>query len=657
MANLVGQSVGRYHILEQLGEGGMAVVYKGFDTRLERNVAIKVILSSQEQDEKFLKRFEREARALAQLSHPNIVKVLDYGDYEGVPYLVMEYIPGGILKQKISKPIPWQEAARLLAPIARALEYAHQQKIIHRDIKPANILLTQSGAPMLSDFGIAKLLEREETVSLTGTGVGIGTPDYMAPEQGVGQAVDHRADIYALGIVFYEMVAGRTPYRADTPMAVIVKKVTEPLPRPKQFISDLPDSVERVLLKALAKEPDDRYAEMGSFATALESLAASGGRLEAERTREEQIREEATRIAVEPVVVSRPPVRKKKVWWPWAVGCGGAACLAAVVVLGIVMKQPWFFPTTPSRSTPAPTQVSASVPTAGLTAVPTSSVPTQPQQADWSTRPRDGMEMVYVPEGSFMMGNTVAQAIAECEKYATYTSCDEKDFVSEAPPHTVYLDAFWIDKTEVTTAMYDLCVQAGICKPPANFGSITRSSYYRNAEFADYPVIYVDWNSASTYCQWAGARLPTEAEWEKAARGTEALTYPWGNNWDVRSRPRLNFSDMNDKSQGGSSDSLADDGYADTAPVGTYPAGASPYGALDMAGNVWEWVADWYGADYYSGSPVNNPTGPVLGTTRSARGGSWFSGINGSRSSYRAFWDPAKTSNVIGFRCARAAKP
>jgi len=275
MSNLIGQSLGRYHILEQLGEGGMATVYKAFDTRLERNVAVKVILPQKQQTEKFLKRFEREARALAQLTHPNIVGIIDYGEHEGMPYLVMEYLPSGTLKHRLGKPIPYQEAARMLAPIARALAYAHEQKIIHRDVKPANILITHSGEPMLSDFGIAKILEAEETVELTGTGVGVGTPEYMSPEQAQGQLVDARSDIYSLGVVFFEMVTGRKPFQADTPMAVVWKLASEPLPRPRQFVGDLPDAVEGVLLKALAKKPEDRYQDMSAFAFILEGLASS----------------------------------------------------------------------------------------------------------------------------------------------------------------------------------------------------------------------------------------------------------------------------------------------------------------------------------------------------------------------------------------------
>ena len=175
MVDLLGKTLGRYHIVDQLGEGGMASVYRAFDTRLDRYVALKVIGTSMQDSANFLKRFEREAKALAQLSHSNIVKVYDYGEEGGLPYLVMEYLPGGTLKQKMSGlPMPYAQAARLIAPIAHALAYAHKINIIHRDVKPANILFSDSNSPMLSDFGIAKMLETKNTVELTGTGVGIG---------------------------------------------------------------------------------------------------------------------------------------------------------------------------------------------------------------------------------------------------------------------------------------------------------------------------------------------------------------------------------------------------------------------------------------------------------------------------------------------------
>ena len=277
MADLSGQYLGRYYLTERLGEGGMAVVYKAYDTRLERDVAIKIIRSGAfpaDALDEVLKRFEREAKSLAKLSHPNIVKVHDYGEHEGSPYLVMEYLPGGTLKKIMGKPVLWQTALRLLIPVARGVEYAHQRGIVHRDIKPANILITESGDPMLSDFGIAKLFEGEQTTSLTGTGMVIGTPEYMAPEQWNGQP-NPQSDLYSLGIVLYEMVAGRKPYVADTPASILIKQATEPLPPPHQFVADLPEAIELLLIKALAREPRDRFANIHSLIQSMQALLAS----------------------------------------------------------------------------------------------------------------------------------------------------------------------------------------------------------------------------------------------------------------------------------------------------------------------------------------------------------------------------------------------
>jgi serine/threonine protein kinase len=270
MINLIGISLGRYRVLDQLGVGGMATVFKAYDTRLERIVAIKVIQNDREQpDPNFLQRFELEAKTLAQLSHPNIVPVYDFGEQNGIFYVVMEYLPGATLKERLGRTMQHQEAARLLAPIARALEYAHHRKIIHRDIKPANIFITLSGQPMLLDFGLAKMLEAKNHI--TGIGIGIGTPDYMAPEQWMGNS-DHRSDIYALGIVYYELVTGTRPFASDTPAAVMFKQINEQLPRPRIFNSSLPDEVEQVILKALAKNPEDRYQDIGHMASALEKV-------------------------------------------------------------------------------------------------------------------------------------------------------------------------------------------------------------------------------------------------------------------------------------------------------------------------------------------------------------------------------------------------
>ena len=268
-----GINIGRYHIIEQLGEGGMAIVYKAYDTHLENEVAIKVIRTDNIPPKalnRTLKRFQIESKKMSQLTHQNIVSVLDYGEYNGNPYLVMRYLPGGTLKKFLNKPVSWQEAVRLLKPIAEALSYAHSKGLVHRDIKPSNILITESGDPILTDFGIAKILSSEETLDLTTTGIGVGTPEYMAPEQAEGKAIDERADVYSLGVVFYELVTGRKPFIADTPMAVIVKQMHDPLPDIRQFVKDLPIDIEHIIIKCLEKEPENRYTSMEELKFALQ---------------------------------------------------------------------------------------------------------------------------------------------------------------------------------------------------------------------------------------------------------------------------------------------------------------------------------------------------------------------------------------------------
>ncbi len=612
MPSLIGQSLGRYHILEQLGKGGMATVYKAFDTRLERNVAVKVILPGQQQSAKFIKRFEREAKVLAQLSNPNIVKVLDYGEQDSMPYIIMEYIPAGTLKAKTGRPIPWQQASHLLVPIARALEYAHQQEVIHRDVKPSNILITQSGEPMLSDFGIANMLSTQETVDLTGTGVGLGTPEYMAPEQGMGKTVDARADIYALGIILYELVTGRRPYEADTPMAIMVKKATEPLPRPTRFVSDLPATVERVLIKALARDPDNRYRTAGEFALALEKLAQ--GQLDHE--------------------VSAPPlewlnkIKSSRVLWFGLAGVGSVvALLLCTSLLFYIFRNLVSRPTVPT-----------SIPSASVSFPTNAIAPTNPQP----TQPTDSMKMISIPAGDFLMGASAK---------------DQQAKQDEFPQHTVSLDAFKIDETEVTVAMFNQCVQTGACNyrnGPTDVPSPdVPDDYYTNPTYANYPAVDVPWKQADNYCLWAGKRLPTEAEWEKAARGTDGRMYPWGN--QPPSGNLVNFCDANCSET--YANGAINDGYADRAPVGSFLAGASPFGLLDMAGNVWEWVQDWYDGNYYANSSSKNPQGPSNGSQRVVRGGGWDSIVANLRVTKRLYHPPDFFSGSLGFRCAADATP
>jgi serine/threonine-protein kinase len=255
------------------------------------------------------------------------------------------------------------------------------------------------------------------------------------------------------------------------------------------------------------------------------------------------------------------------------------------------------------------------------------------------------MVMVYVPPGEFTMGSTddeVEDALDLCYEYLS--DCKRALYMRESPAHAVALDGFWIDRTEVTNGQYAQCVAAGACEPPAESGSYTRDSYYGDSTYDDYPVVFVDWQQATAYCGWAGARLPTEAQWEYAARGPEAYTFPWGDKVDGM---RLNYCDAN--CEFGHADRSFDDGYADTAPVGSYPEGASWVGALDLAGNVWEWGADWY--EDYPSERQENPSGPSTGDDRVVRGGSSGSFLARVRAASRSPEPPGSSRSSIGFRC------
>lgn len=265
------------------------------------------------------------------------------------------------------------------------------------------------------------------------------------------------------------------------------------------------------------------------------------------------------------------------------------------------------------------------------------------------TRPADGMVTLYVPGGEFRMGSdddAVDLALALCNQY--YGACQRDWFEGEQPVHTVVLDDFWIDRTEVTNAQYRRCVAAGGCTAPASARSDTRPTYYGDSAYDAYPVIYVSWHQAAAYCTWAGARLPTEAEWEYAARGPHGLRYPWGDKYDGT---RLNSCDA--RCVYGWADKAFDDGYADTAPVGSYPGGASWCGAQDLAGNVWEWTADRYGP--YGAGQLVNPTGPDSGTLRALRGDAADGTRSVSRAAARHGGTPSRTYEYSGFRCASPA--
>lgn len=251
------------------------------------------------------------------------------------------------------------------------------------------------------------------------------------------------------------------------------------------------------------------------------------------------------------------------------------------------------------------------------------------------------------------MGTYSKDALLQCQKYIF--NCEESWFEDEEPPHVVVLSDYYIDKTEVTNAMYRECASAGACLPPLKYQSYTREKYYGDGLYDGYPVMNVTWSMAAEYCEWRGARLPTEAEWEKAARGNDGRVYPWGNDFIYTA---ANYCDVNCSST--ELNSSRDDGYLDTAPVGHYPQGKSYYGLFDMAGNVWEWVSDFYQENYYVSLPDNalNPQGPLTGIGYVLRGGAANTSIHQLRSSARIGTTVTTYADYyVGFRCAKDATP
>ena len=278
--SLQGQTLGKYRILDPLGRGGMARVYRAYHPRLDRYVAIKVLRSDLVEDGAFLARFQREARAVAALRHPHIVQVYDFDVDDEIYYMVMELLEGDTLKARLNdyrahgEPMPWGEIVRIALDVLDGLAYAHGEGMVHRDIKPGNILLTKRGQAVLTDFGIAQIVGGTR---YTMTGALMGTLNYMAPEQGLEGRCDARCDIYSLGIVLYEMLTQSVPFDADTPLAILMKHLNDPLPLPRQIVPALPQPLERVVLKALSKQPDERHASAGEMAQVLRVAAEEAG--------------------------------------------------------------------------------------------------------------------------------------------------------------------------------------------------------------------------------------------------------------------------------------------------------------------------------------------------------------------------------------------
>jgi len=488
------------------------------------------------------------------------------------------------------------------------------------------------------DFGIAKVYDPQLKTTIGARGV---TPGFSPPEQYGQEKTDSRTDIYALGATLYALLTG-----LDPPDSVdIMTGSVSPPPPARQINPGISPALDAAIGGAMQLERARRYQTAAAFKAVLTAPRQSP-------------RVTATPPAPLQSPTAAPGVPPLSIPWRW-IGLAGLLVIAGLVIGSLVgspvPEQPAFVATqtiltlvphaTLTPSLPSTTHLP---PTTTLTSTPASTH--TPTLASYPSQIIDdyGIPMVLVPAGPFEMGSDADVALRECQELHIDGYCPRRYFEDEEPVHTVTLDDYYIDQYEVTNAHYAACVDAGVCNRPSRQRSIYSSTYYFDTAYEDYPVIYLSWQDAHTYCMWRGVRLPTESEWEKAARGTEGWLYPWGDSFEG---DRANFCDSNCTFPGANND--YDDGYQDIAPVGSYAPNG--YGLYDMAGNVWEYVADWYDADYYASSPFRNPSGPTSGESRVIRGGgAAYSSGDDLRTTNRGSASPDWALEPRGFRCARS---
>ena len=600
MPEWIGKAIGNVRIEKLLARGGMAEVYLGSHLNLERPVAIKLLHSYIEEEPLLIDRFHREAKVVAGLRHPNIVQIYDFDTLDGHPYIVMEYIKGPTLATYLrnlhqrKKRIPPNQIARLLNELSVALDYAHKQGVVHRDIKPGNVMmhsktddialdrpLTDDVEAIITDFGLVRIMN---TASQTASGTVSGTPAYMSPEQARGDATDHRTDIYSLGIVLYEMLAGRVPFEADSTLTVLHMQIhTTPSPIP-----GIPAAVQQVIDRALMKNPDDRYQT--SRELAMDYYRAIGITPQGAPSRpsvepspvntlamDSPVPAPAEKTAIEPVLKPEPVQEQKP----------APKQESAPVVKPAPKPEPEarLEPVPDLTPAPKPQPASTSEPTAkpsrslvwigvgvaslvclaalgvgayrllsggpGGPSVPAATETTSPQIPNTSPSPL-ATEAPALPEATGMMNIDAG----------TYEVGKDPENANQSAVQSISLPAFWIDQYQVTNAEFQQFMPEWTIPSGRDL----------------HPVVGVTWEQADAYCQSLGKRLPKEAEWEAAGRGPgeNPPLYPWGT----------------DPSDGGNIFDLPNSTYE----VGSKDFNISPFQVYDLLYNVYEWVGEPYGS-------------------------------------------------------------
>ncbi len=552
----------KYEVLQWIGGGGMAEVFLARHRVHGGLAAVKVLADQLSRDPVIVERFLQEARTAAALSgHANIVTIFDVGESQGLYYLIMQYIEGEDLGEYLARQgrLEAGEAARILTQVTQALVWAHARGVVHRDLKPGNIRMDQSGRVIVLDFGIAKA--GSAPTALTTFGEKLGTPLYMPPEQIRGEVCDGRTDLYALGLVFFELLTGQRPFGGDTYYEMEQAQMHTPAPAPEGVEA----RVAEVVLRLLEKDPGARYQSAEELLEALKDLEA--GR------------------APEPAPRPRPPVREAPprggggVNRTWLVFGAGAAVIAVAVGLAFWAQKPVASGQPPVSSGRKAPETRIQTPTGA---------------------------MMLVAGGEFTFGDQAKE--------------------SPNPTRTVSLPEYYVDATEVSNAAYRQFAEATGRPLPDTVGG------------PDYPVVNVTLLEARAYAEWAGKRLPTEEEWEKAARGTDGRKYPWGNTPPESGRANL--------------------GSGSAVAVEALPDGASPYGAKNMAGNVWEWTVSAYPVSAAEVADMQKVLPSVGNLWNVIKGGSYAPQTIElfARTYMRRGFPVTGTSPYIGFRCVRDAK-
>ncbi len=635
---MLGHTIGNYEIVSPFGEGGMGELYLGRHSRLAREVIIKTIRTedfSPKQIEHLRDRLEREAFVQSQLDHPHIVRVYDFIASGDTTCIVMEYVPGRDLRKMITRetgPIADYRALKLFKQILAAIDYAHHfiyldktgarhQGIIHRDLKPANILVTPDDIVKVTDFGIVKV---RGVKGGTQMGFNPGTPEYMSPEQARGRELDHRSDIYSLGVVLYEMLTGRVPFEGDgsgtSDYEIRRGHIEMTVPPMASYYPGISPELEKVVLKSLEKNPDDRYQTARQFSELIEEYEQTG----------------AAKITGRMLGTRQTVLQEGR-----AVGRSGNLADAPTVGIGNTVLTDQNRLSNSSSASNNSEGGYSSTDSAGINSYsrPQINRPAQEQKSKlpliagiailalltigisyWlltrkplTPDPKLGGAppgMISITGGEFMMGRN-----------------DGNDY--EKPVHKVTVKPFYIDETEVTNAQYQEFVDTTRRQPPPHW----TNGRAPTGKASD-PVYNVSWDDANAYARWAGKRLPTEEEWEYAARGLDGRLYPYGNKSDLQSS------------------NAYEDNFSEPLAVKSYSSGASPFGVFDMAGNVSEWTASDF--KFYPGSkfPSDNPNV----SRKVVRGGAYNIPVEKQTATDRFFQPPSTKNKFIGFRCAQDVK-